>query len=352
MLPFLARTFLLLAAAFGLGVFGGRGARAHKRRAAGGGRSAPSGLRGAAPADPALSVEPPVEIVSMPTTPVTPKSPGPDAAAAMAFDAEGGERQGSSTRDVPVGQPAFAGYGSGFVAGVILSDVPPEDASTRSSGASVPLAAPDVHGRTPAAEQRQALPDDPLDARHGADPLDFRTVDYGNAKAAERTASEARFRDDGWTIPEGASLPPHGSLDEGPAAFKSGGGSGAVFGAPETEIPQTESDAPAHPAGETPHAAAAHPGDTEIAAVSDTPVSRFPRARDGAPDDLTRIRGIGPSIERLLFDNGIFHFEQIAAWTTDEAAWADELSGFRGRVVREGWIQQAKDLVADRTTLH
>src|SRR5690606_18717680 len=37
--------------------------------------------------------------------------------------------------------------------------------------------------------------------------------------------------------------------------------------------------------------------------------------RGGAPDKLTRIKGIGPVNERKLHEHGIFHFEQIAAWT-------------------------------------
>lgn len=64
--------------------------------------------------------------------------------------------------------------------------------------------------------------------------------------------------------------------------------------------------------------------------------------RNGQPDDLTRISGVGRSMERLLFEHGIFHFAQIAAWAPLEAQWIDRLSGFKGRVRRERWIEQAK----------
>jgi NADH-quinone oxidoreductase subunit E len=72
--------------------------------------------------------------------------------------------------------------------------------------------------------------------------------------------------------------------------------------------------------------------------------------RGDTPDDLKRIRGIGPALERLLHAHGIFHFDQIAAWTPEEVAWLDEnLEGFRGRVTRDGWVDKARALTADRS---
>ncbi|MEM6477909.1 MAG: hypothetical protein AAF647_02560 [Pseudomonadota bacterium] len=66
-------------------------------------------------------------------------------------------------------------------------------------------------------------------------------------------------------------------------------------------------------------------------------------ARGGAPDDLKRIKGIGPKLEKLCFKLGFFHFDQIASWTADEVAWVDaNLEGFKGRVTRDSWVDQAK----------
>ena len=69
--------------------------------------------------------------------------------------------------------------------------------------------------------------------------------------------------------------------------------------------------------------------------------------RDGNPDDLQRIKGIGPKLEQLLHNLGFFHFDQIANWTENEVAWVDQnLEGFYGRVTRDRWIDQAKELMS------
>ncbi len=73
--------------------------------------------------------------------------------------------------------------------------------------------------------------------------------------------------------------------------------------------------------------------------------------REGGPDDLKQIKGIGPKLEELCHFLGYFHFDQIASWTPDEVAWVDaNLPGFRGRVSRDNWVEQAKALAAGETT--
>ena len=68
-------------------------------------------------------------------------------------------------------------------------------------------------------------------------------------------------------------------------------------------------------------------------------------ARAGGADDLTLIRGVGPKLAMLLNEVGIYHFDQIAAWTAGELAWADRnLKGFRGRASRDNWVTQARAL--------
>ena len=68
--------------------------------------------------------------------------------------------------------------------------------------------------------------------------------------------------------------------------------------------------------------------------------------KGGAPDKLTRIKGIGPVNERKLHEHGIFHFEQIAAWTEADVKAAEAYLEFDGRIARENWIGQAKALAA------
>jgi predicted flap endonuclease-1-like 5' DNA nuclease/polyhydroxyalkanoate synthesis regulator phasin len=64
-------------------------------------------------------------------------------------------------------------------------------------------------------------------------------------------------------------------------------------------------------------------------------------------DDLTLIGGIGPKIQELLNDLGIFHFKQIAAWTPENVAWVDDYLSSAGRITREGWVEQARVLAGE-----
>lgn len=68
------------------------------------------------------------------------------------------------------------------------------------------------------------------------------------------------------------------------------------------------------------------------------------KAAEGTPDDLQAISGVGPKIEKLLHELGVFHYRQIAGWTADNVAWVDGYLKFRGRIQREDWIKQAKTL--------
>ena len=74
-------------------------------------------------------------------------------------------------------------------------------------------------------------------------------------------------------------------------------------------------------------------------------------AREGGADDLKRIKGIGPKLEKLCNTMGFFHFDQIAAWTPEEMAWVNaNLEGFKGRATRDKWIEQAKLLASGAET--
>ncbi|MBY6065140.1 NADH-quinone oxidoreductase subunit NuoE [Leisingera aquaemixtae] len=73
-------------------------------------------------------------------------------------------------------------------------------------------------------------------------------------------------------------------------------------------------------------------------------------ARGGLPDDLKLLKGVGPKLEEKLNELGFFHFDQIAEWTEAEIAWVDARLQFKGRIERDGWIEQAKRLqVGDET---
>ena len=67
----------------------------------------------------------------------------------------------------------------------------------------------------------------------------------------------------------------------------------------------------------------------------------LPGPRNGVPDNLQRIRGIGQKNEELLNGLGIFHFGQIAAWTPAEARWVANHLAFPERIERDDWVGQA-----------
>ncbi len=61
-------------------------------------------------------------------------------------------------------------------------------------------------------------------------------------------------------------------------------------------------------------------------------------------DDLKQLSGVGPALEKKLHDAGVTTFAQIAAWTEADIAAMDEKLSFKGRIEREGWVDQAKKL--------
>ena len=73
----------------------------------------------------------------------------------------------------------------------------------------------------------------------------------------------------------------------------------------------------------------------KAAAKADTPAGS---------DDLKKLSGVGPALEKKLLEAGVTSFAQIAAWTDEDVAAMDEKLSFKGRIEREGWIAQAKEL--------
>jgi NADH-quinone oxidoreductase subunit E len=67
-------------------------------------------------------------------------------------------------------------------------------------------------------------------------------------------------------------------------------------------------------------------------------------ARETGADDLKKISGVGPKLEGVLNDLGFWHFDQIADWTDAQVAWVDARLKFKGRIIRDNWMAQAKEL--------
>ncbi|HVZ04195.1 NADH-quinone oxidoreductase subunit NuoE [Hyphomicrobium sp.] len=67
--------------------------------------------------------------------------------------------------------------------------------------------------------------------------------------------------------------------------------------------------------------------------------------RSGQGDDLSLIWGVADKMVEKLNAIGIWHFDQIAQWTPENVAWFEsQLDGFKGRVTRDKWIEQAQKL--------
>ena len=65
-----------------------------------------------------------------------------------------------------------------------------------------------------------------------------------------------------------------------------------------------------------------------------------------AGGDLKKLSGVGPALEKKLIAAGVTSLEQVAAWTEADVTKIDEELSFKGRIEREGWIAQAKELTA------
>jgi len=65
----------------------------------------------------------------------------------------------------------------------------------------------------------------------------------------------------------------------------------------------------------------------------------------GAPDDLTKLNGVGPQLEKKLNDAGIYHYWQLAAMKPDDLKKIDSELKLHGRIERDGWVGQARGLI-------
>ena len=136
----------------------------------------------------------------------------------------------------------------------------------------------------------------------------------------------------------------------------SGNASDATTGTATTSTAAARSDATATAASPV----AAKPAATKAAATKAAakPAAKaaakpavLAKARAGGADNLKMIKGVGPVLERALHTTGVFHFDQVGAWTKADAEWFDDnVKGANGRVIRDGWVKQAKILAKGGTT--
>ncbi|MCG8023477.1 MAG: hypothetical protein JAZ02_05795 [Candidatus Thiodiazotropha endolucinida] len=83
--------------------------------------------------------------------------------------------------------------------------------------------------------------------------------------------------------------------------------------------------------------------------AANKPAANKPAASRSAAkntNDLQMIKGIGAVIEKKLHEYGIKSYAQIAAWSSAEIEDFSQRLNFKGRIERERWVEQAKELIA------
>lgn len=86
-------------------------------------------------------------------------------------------------------------------------------------------------------------------------------------------------------------------------------------------------------------------------AAVQTPVEAAPAPasllteRPDEVDDLKEIKGVGPKMEGVLNDKGVYLFRQVANFSAQDVAWVNEaIEAFPGRIERDQWVAQAQTL--------
>jgi predicted flap endonuclease-1-like 5' DNA nuclease len=163
-----------------------------------------------------------------------------------------------------------------------------------------------------------------------------------DASPAEASASEPAATSEPAAAPEPVAAPePAPAPEPEPVAEAAPEPAEEPAPAPEAPADPEPETAPADPEPET--APAPAPKAEAPAAASDSP-EVLDGPKGGVADDLKKIKGVGPGLEKTLNELGIYHFEQIAAWGPSDIEWVDARLKFKGRITRDDWVSQAKDM--------
>lgn len=100
--------------------------------------------------------------------------------------------------------------------------------------------------------------------------------------------------------------------------------------------------------GAKPSKKAAAPKAEKPAEAAPAPLMAAAPASDGKSDDISLIGGIGPKMEQGMRELGYNTFASIAAMTDAEVTKAEEHLKQKGRITREEWVEQAKELMAGK----
>ena len=106
----------------------------------------------------------------------------------------------------------------------------------------------------------------------------------------------------------------------------------------------TVSGANGAPTSKKAAAAAARASTPKAAKPAAAPKAKAEAKAAAGGDDLKKLSGVGPALEKKLHEAGVTTFAQVAAWTDADVTAMDEKLSFKGRIEREGWIAQAVEL--------
>ena len=96
-----------------------------------------------------------------------------------------------------------------------------------------------------------------------------------------------------------------------------------------------------------PAAEAAAPAPKPAAKKAAPKKAEAPEAAAAGGDDLKALTGVGPALEKKLHEAGVTTFAQIAAFTPEQIEEIEEKLSFKGRIERDGWVEQAQAKLAE-----
>jgi small subunit ribosomal protein S2 len=123
------------------------------------------------------------------------------------------------------------------------------------------------------------------------------------------------------------------------------GDAGVDLGAQETVTEPTILEATGGDADMS-AAEAIEPQAAPAAKKRQTPITPLFTKPAGKADDLKKIGGVGPALERKLNALGVTRYDQIAAFTDEEIEKVDAALATKGRIAGDDWVGQAKTLAA------
>jgi NADH-quinone oxidoreductase subunit E len=84
----------------------------------------------------------------------------------------------------------------------------------------------------------------------------------------------------------------------------------------------------------------------KVPAEAPRPKSAVQQEKAAKADDFTQLKGVGPKAADAIVAAGVTTLAQIAGWSDEDVAWADEnIKGAKGKASRDDWRGQAKALL-------